>query len=219
MRNLLTAAVLFLLIFAVIEVGAEDLTADQIIKKVDDMLYSKTSRSTAKQIITTPGGEVREYVIEGVTMDGQDKTLSIYLRPAKVKGVPTMDAMVWNVPPGEKRIAPLLDARKGKVYSCIYENSGGRVRRITEYLLVTIDELLEGLEGEVVFFGDAVIKCRAKIDAHPLAAYDQTIDWYPRAADIGRIGFQRSRSGTDDPENMEPLYLHSKECNITYKER
>lgn len=135
---------------------------------------------------------------------------------SKVIGVPTMDAMVMNFPAGKGRIAPLLDARKGKVYSCIYERSGGEPVRISDYLLITAEELLNSLDQEVTFFGDAVAKYKERLDKHPIARYIDNVDWYPRAAEIGRIGLRRSAlSGTCKPEEIEPLYLHAKECNIT----
>ncbi|MGB3112548.1 MAG: hypothetical protein WBB84_06230, partial [Candidatus Omnitrophota bacterium] len=130
-------------------------------------------------------------------------------------GVPSMDAMALNFPSSEKNIAPLLDARKGKVYSCIYDRSGEGARRITDYLLVTVEELLESLEEEVVFFGDGVDRYEDKLAGHPLVSYDKNVDWYPKASHIGRIGLKRSCYMKDDPETIEPLYLHAKECNIT----
>ncbi|RKY42193.1 MAG: tRNA (adenosine(37)-N6)-threonylcarbamoyltransferase complex dimerization subunit type 1 TsaB [Candidatus Makaraimicrobium thalassicum] len=143
----------------------------------------------------------------------------------KVAGVPTMDAIVAGLPsaiaegcPGKRanlrRLAPFLDARKGKIYTCIYDRSGGEPQRITDYLLVTVDELLDNLKEEVFFFGDAVAKYKKKLDFCPLALYAEDIDWYPRAVEIGRIGFRRSLRTADDPETIDPLYLHAKECNI-----
>ena len=135
----------------------------------------------------------------------------------KVAGVPTMDAIVRNFPPEEKRVAPLLDARKNKVYSCIYERKEGEIKRLTDYLLTTMDELLESLEEEVFFCGDAVAKYEEKLKKHPRVQYDKDADWYPRAREIGKIGLKNPEYIIDDPGAIEPLYLHAKECNITMK--
>ena len=132
----------------------------------------------------------------------------------KVVGVPTMDAIVKNVSGTQKRVAPLLNAYKGKVYSCIYERENDKVIRTTDYLLLPVEDLLDGLQDEVLFFGDAIEIYRDKLEEHPLAKYSCDLDWYPKAADIGRIGFERSLKGTDDPGSIDPLYLHAKECNI-----
>ena len=145
------------------------------------------------------------------------KGLAAVLRNIKVAGVPTMDAIAMAVPPERKLAAPFLDARKGKVYTCIYDRSGGGTKRITEYLLTTVDEFLSSLEKKVFLFGDAVAKYREKLDNCSLAEYSEDIDWYPRAAHIGRIGFKKALEATDEPEDLEPLYLHAKECDITGK--
>jgi tRNA threonylcarbamoyladenosine biosynthesis protein TsaB len=133
----------------------------------------------------------------------------------KLIGVPSMDAMIMNFPGGNALSAPLLDARKEKVYTCIYAAEKGQPARMTDYSLTTIDELLNGLKEKVVFFGDGAERYKEKLEKCPLAGYDKDIDWYPRAAWIGRLGFRRAQHAVDDPETIEPLYLHAKECNIT----
>lgn len=132
----------------------------------------------------------------------------------KVVGVPTMDAIAANIPSEKKRVAPFLDARKEKVYTCIYDNSGAELQRLSEYLLTTVDDLLAGLKEEVLFVGDAVEKYKEKLDGCSNAKYALDVDWYPRATEIGRLGYVKSLTGTDDPDAIDPLYLHAKECNI-----
>ncbi|MFH1552792.1 MAG: tRNA (adenosine(37)-N6)-threonylcarbamoyltransferase complex dimerization subunit type 1 TsaB [Candidatus Omnitrophota bacterium] len=133
----------------------------------------------------------------------------------KVVGVPTMDAMVMNLSFAEKRVAPFIDARKGKVYTCIYDRTGREAKKLTDYLLVTVDEFLKSLDEEVLFFGDAVTKYKDELENSSLARYDEKVDWYPRAENIGRIGYKKALTATDDPKDIEPLYLHAKEANIT----
>lgn len=137
----------------------------------------------------------------------------------KIKGVPTMDAMARRVEAGEKFVAPLLDAHKGKVYSCIYEKENGKITRTTDYLLLTVDELLDSLKEKVLFFGSGAEKYIEKIKENPLAEVLEGCDFYPRAADIGLIGLERLSEGADEAETIDPLYLHSKECNITSRDK
>ncbi|MFH1878836.1 MAG: tRNA (adenosine(37)-N6)-threonylcarbamoyltransferase complex dimerization subunit type 1 TsaB [Candidatus Omnitrophota bacterium] len=134
-----------------------------------------------------------------------------------VTGVPSMDAMIMNAPSGVKFAAPFLDARKEKIYTCVYDCSGSVPERLTDYLLVKADDFLRGLDKEVLFFGDGIEKYKKTLDMCAFAKYDSSIDWYPKAAETGRIGFEKSAAGTDDPELLDPLYLHAKECNITLK--
>lgn len=134
---------------------------------------------------------------------------------ARFAGVPSMDASAFNAPSGARLAAPLLDAHKGKVYSGVYEISEGVPARKTEYLLMPIGELLDGLKEEVVFFGDAVTKYKKELDSCELADYSEGVDWHPRASIIGLLGIAKAASGGDDPETLEPMYLHPKECDIS----
>ena len=134
--------------------------------------------------------------------------------PVKIKGVSTMDAIAENSGSGNTLVAPFLDAHKGKVYSAVYKREEGGLKRITEYLLVTAGELLSSLEEKVFFFGDAVGKFKDELDKCGNAEYSADADWYPRAGVIGRLALERIKEGEDSPEDIDPLYLHSKECNI-----
>lgn len=138
----------------------------------------------------------------------------------KVVGVPSMDAIIMNLPRGKYTLAaPFLDARKEKVYTCIYDVSDEEPKRTTDYLLTTADEFLSNLKKEVFFLGDAVTKYKEKLDQYPLAFYQEDINWHPKASEIGRIGFKKSLTKTDDPERLNPLYLHTKECNIVQRSK
>jgi tRNA threonylcarbamoyladenosine biosynthesis protein TsaB len=133
---------------------------------------------------------------------------------SRVIGVPSMDAMIRNIKTPPRLIAPILDARKEKVYTCIYEYANGAFRKKTDYMLTFIDDLLDALEEKVLFFGDAIGKYREKLSGSPMADHDENVDWYPRATELGRIGYERAMLGTDDPGEINPLYLHAKECSI-----
>ena len=128
-----------------------------------------------------------------------------------------MDAIALNIPEGTGRVAPFLDARKEKVYTAFYDRENAQVKKIKEPFLTEVPELLESLKEKTLFFGDAAGKYQKKLETHPLAEYTLDVDWYPKAADIGRIGFNAREEAATDPDGLEPLYLHSKECNITKK--
>ncbi|MFH1798118.1 MAG: tRNA (adenosine(37)-N6)-threonylcarbamoyltransferase complex dimerization subunit type 1 TsaB [Candidatus Omnitrophota bacterium] len=133
----------------------------------------------------------------------------------KIAGVVTMDAIVKNFPKTKGYIAPFLDARKQKIYTAIYDYSQGTPKRVTDYLLTDAREFLEKIGFEILFVGDAVEPYKEILSQYTLAKYNKNTDWYPRAVEIARVGYEKALSGqTDDPETLEPLYLHAKECNI-----
>jgi len=142
------------------------------------------------------------------------KGLEVSLK-CKVIGVPSMDAIVLTFPTHKKLIAPFLDARKDKVYTCVYEWSGVEYKRKTDYLLITADEFLNSLKDEIFLAGDAVLKYKNELDACEYVKYSEKLNWQPRAYDTGILGFKRFPGAVIDAETLDPLYLHPKECNVT----
>lgn len=187
--------------------------------------HSEILVSTIQDVLAVPGMDIRDVDLICVGL-GPGSFTGLRIGVATVKGfaavlgtkvvgVPTMDVMAERFTEMEGRVAPFLDARKGKVYSRVYEKIGGARTGVTEHLLVTAEELLDGLEQPVLFFGDAVEKYKDELDAHTMASYDADAEWYPRAEDVGRLGLRKARVAADDPDTLDPLYLHAKECNVT----
>lgn len=131
-----------------------------------------------------------------------------------IAAVPTLDAIAENAKRFKGAICPVLDARKNKVYACLYRSDGRKVRRISKYLLLPAEELAKKLDAydKVLLLGNAIeqIYC--------LAGERQRQPWHPRAEVIGRIGLEYFRKRKFvKPDDLEPMYLYSKECDITGK--
>ena len=50
------------------------------------------------------------------------------------------------------RICVINDARRGNVYACLYGPKG----RKSEYLLTSLDDVLDKVHGKTLFVGDAL---------------------------------------------------------------
>ncbi|OGW84825.1 MAG: tRNA (adenosine(37)-N6)-threonylcarbamoyltransferase complex dimerization subunit type 1 TsaB [Omnitrophica bacterium RIFCSPLOWO2_01_FULL_45_10] len=125
-----------------------------------------------------------------------------YALKKRIVAVPTLDVIAHNIKNFNGIICPVLDAKKGKVYACLYRSGDEGIKRISKYLLLPVSELSEKLKGikeKIVLLGDAVGG-----------------DWHPRAEILGRIGLEyfKKRKFTA-PEDLEPLYLYSRECDVT----
>jgi tRNA threonylcarbamoyladenosine biosynthesis protein TsaB len=133
-----------------------------------------------------------------------------------VAAVPTLDALAANVPFADAPVCPLLDARKGEVYSCLYQWTGDAMERRSEYRALPPQEIAEWLRAPVIVLGDGVAACRPYLErlgggvrAAPAA---QSV---PSAAVIGQIGHAMLASGhgvTGDA--LEPLYLRPSEAEM-----
>lgn len=82
-------------------------------------------------------------------------------------GVPTVDALAYNLYGTEALICPIMDARRGQVYTGLYEFEKNEFQVIEEQKVTTITELLEQLttmDRNVIFLGDGVEVHRTLIE-------------------------------------------------------
>lgn len=134
-----------------------------------------------------------------------------------IVAVPTFDAIAMNAKRLPGVICPVLDARKAKVYASLYRSDGkGSVRRISRYILLGASELLKRCEGydNLYFLGDYADKM-AGLLTH---ARDFGPRWHPRSEEIASIGLDLYNRGKFvSAQKLEPMYLYSRECDITGK--
>lgn len=154
--------------------------------------------------------------ISAVTVKG----LAFSLRKPIVT-VPTLDAIAHNIKNFRGIICPVLDARKNKVYACLYRSDGKTIKRISKYLLMPIADLMERIEKikseGVIFLGDISER------VSPLSRAESrdrgtSPRWEPRAEVIARLGAEKFRKKQFvKPDDLEPMYLYSRECDIRGK--
>ena len=85
----------------------------------------------------------------------------------KIITVPTLDVLAYNIFGTENIICPIMDARRSQVYSAFYCWEGNQLKRLSDYMAVGIDAIIEkALEfnKKVIFLGDGVAVNRAKIE-------------------------------------------------------
>lgn len=81
--------------------------------------------------------------------------------------VPTMDALAYNMFSTSYTVCPIMDARRGQVYTGIYKFNGTEMKTIKSQCIMMINELIEELDqlGEpVMFLGDGIDVDRDIID-------------------------------------------------------
>ena len=140
-----------------------------------------------------------------------------------VVGISSLDAIAMNVRTSRVRKAPQVcvinDARRGMVYSSLYDKKDGALVRRRAYQLEPVDKVLEGLEGEVVFTGDAVPMYRDHIMVKGgtfRPVFEPEKYWLPKAQELAKIGYQRLLKGeVDKIDALVPLYLYPEDCQVT----
>lgn len=126
-------------------------------------------------------------------------------------GVPTLQIMATNVMFNhhgislESRFAPMIDARRMEVYTCVLDMWLKELMP-TRPLILDADSYREFLDrGPLLFMGNAVEKARTVID-HPNAVWVENIQ--PLAADMLALSEKAFRAGDFlDLAYSVPLYL------------
>lgn len=139
-----------------------------------------------------------------------------------IVAVPTLDVIAYNVLSHKGVICPVLDARKNKVYACLYRSDGKALKRLSKYMLLPMAELLKKTikYDKVLFLGD-YIEERSFERSGLSRSQDQILlrkIWQPRAGAVARLGAEQARAKKFVKcEDLEPMYIYSKECDITGK--
>ncbi|RLD09834.1 outer membrane lipoprotein-sorting protein, partial [candidate division KSB1 bacterium] len=75
-----------IILFCLSSLWGQELNADQIIKKVNDLMNQETVYGTMKMTIVTTSGKKRTFEYESWSKDKGEKNLIRYTKPARVKG-------------------------------------------------------------------------------------------------------------------------------------
>jgi len=137
----------------VVSVQAQQLTPEQIIKKIDDTERVSSSEGAVKQTIITSGGKTRTLEMQSFAKDHNDKQLMIYTNPKRVKGDKILMLNdgddIWFYTPKTDRVRHLAShAKKQKVQGSdfSYEDmSGGNIEEDYNYTRLK-DEKIDGIE-------------------------------------------------------------------------
>jgi len=140
-------------------------------------------------------------------------------------GVPTLDALAYNLWGYQGIICPILNARRQEVYTAFYEMKDDRLSRISGYLAIGPKELAEKIlkmRQPVTFLGDGVLVYREIL----AAKLSEQVHWaslnnlLPRAASAAIIGLKELKKGfSDNLYTLEPFYLRKSEAEVKWEAR
>src|SRR5215467_10529509 len=133
-----------------------------------------------------------------------------------VASVPTLDALAANLPFASIPVCPLIDARKGEVYLALYEWSGDRMERRSDYLALAPRAAVDLLTPPVIVLGDGIEACRPFFaERGPGIRIASSPAGTPSAAVVGRLGHAMLESGKIvDADALVPMYLRPSEAEL-----
>lgn len=144
--------VMILVVLSVSVLLGQELTGEDIIQKVNDLLNVESSRSKSKMTIVTTSGSKRTFVMESWSKDKGEKNLVRYLEPRRVKDQAVLMLNqaddIWMYFPRTQRVRKLAThAKKQKMQGSdfSYEDMGSGDAFITDYAPKRLeDEKMEG---------------------------------------------------------------------------
>lgn len=130
----------------------QELSGDDIIKKVNEILSPETVHATAKMTITTSSGDKRTFVYESWSKNKGEKNLLRYLEPSRARGQATLMLNhaddIWMFFPRTQRVRKLAThAKKQKMEGSdfSYEDMGSGDTFKEDFLARRLaDEKMEG---------------------------------------------------------------------------
>ena len=148
---------------------------------------------------------------------------------AQVAGVPIvgiagLDALAYAVRFTPRRIAAVIDARRGEVFSATYRPVPGGVVREGGYDVHTPDRLvadLMALPGEVLAVGNGAMLYRHELDdIGSRIEFASSIDAHPDAAALVELAVPRFlREEHDRLFDVVPMYLRKSDAEIAWDRR
>ena len=154
------------------------------------------------------------------------KGLGLALRKPLIH-VPTLAGLAYNLCGTDKIVCPIMDARRGQVYTGIYEFQGEELIILEDQMAVSIEELGERLcayDREVIFLGDGVpvfanilvdsIMAGRKLSFAPAHMNRQ------RAASVASLGIRYYRAGRiETATEHQPDYIRMSQAERERRER
>jgi len=127
-----------------------------------------------------------------------------------IAAVPTLDALAEALPFAALPVCPVLDARKGEVYGCLYRWDGSAMRREWEYVALPPDALAARLGEPVILLGDG-----AALVHSPHVRLAPPHRRRPSPAAVGVLGRSRLAAGqTVAAAELVPIYLRPSEAEL-----
>lgn len=139
--------------------------------------------------------------------------------------VPTMDALAYNMFSSCFIICPIMDARRGQVYTGIYRFHGTEMEVIKEQCMIMIDELIYELNKigmPVMFLGDGVDTQKEIIESkigveHHYAPASMNRQKASALASLAELYYQNGKY--ESAEEHKPEYLRLSQAERERKEK
>ena len=138
--------------------------------------------------------------------------------------ISSLDGLAYNVNTFSGIICPIMDALRGNVYTALYKSPKGKLEKILDYSVLSLEELkdrLQELNESVIFVGDGCEKHKDwLIDNVPNCNFAPNHSSFTKASSLGELGIELLKDGQiEDLNTFSPLYLRKSQAEREYDMR
>jgi tRNA threonylcarbamoyladenosine biosynthesis protein TsaB len=151
------------------------------------------------------------------------KSMASALRVPMI-GLSSLDLLAHRVRHSQRLIVPVVDGKRGEVFSATYRHVQGGVQRLTEPRVGTPDDLANELRAtreEALLVGDGAIRYADELvaDTGQFELGSVSTQW-PSAGHLVELAQPRAvREEFVQPWELEPLYLRKSDAEINWDRR
>ena len=146
-----------------------------------------------------------------------------YATRKPVAGVSSLDVLASQISPTPYLICPILDARKGEVYTAFYRyDETNLLKRLSDYQAMRPQDLVKNIKGKIIFVGEGIKTYGDYLgkSLSSLALFPNPSLHLPLGSAVARLGSELLRKGESlDVKTFTPIYVRLSEAEIKWQEK
>jgi tRNA threonylcarbamoyladenosine biosynthesis protein TsaB len=150
------------------------------------------------------------------------KAIAMALRVPMV-GLSSLDLLAYQVRQSPRLIVPVIDAKRGEVFTATYRHVPGGVQRMSDYAVMAPDDLASDLvarSGDCLLVGDGALRYADVFAGNDQIELGTAGNAFPSAASLVELAQPRAvREEFVQPSEIEPLYLRMADAKINWATR
>ena len=138
-------------------------------------------------------------------------------------GISSLDLLAFPLRQSGRKMAAVIDARKGELFFAFYRPVPGGVQRLTEPRCCSVDDLIAELIAsgdDFVCVGDGALRYREEIATAVHCDFAEQFLAHPSAAPLVQLAHARAlREEWVNPWEIQPMYLRAPDAQINWSTR
>lgn len=150
------------------------------------------------------------------------KAVAFALRVPMI-GLPSLDLLAFPLRHTQRLLVPVIDAKRGEVFTASYRHVPGGVQRVSSYAVMSPDDLASELEAqaeECLVVGDGALRYGEHFEGLAQVEVGTVGTAYPSADALVELAHPRAvREEFVQPSEIAPLYLRKADAQINWVQR